>query len=233
MRKAFNHFIEQIKSYLTFNYAERRGIIVLTLLIIMVEVANAFLPLMVDKDVKDFSAFEEDIRLFEVALDQEDTLKRVIKTFPKAKKKYNPDYSYKKAVPARPPMMIEINTADSAAFVGLYGIGAVFADRILRYRGLLGGFHSSEQLLEVFGMDTIRYNQIKDHIRVDTNHVKKISVNEAEFKALLRHPYLDYETVKAIANYRQYTDSIPNADTLRKVIAYDPIFEKITRYIEY
>lgn len=228
-----HELIGQIKSFLTFNYAERRGIVVLTLLIIMVEVTNAFLPYMIKKESIDISSFEEELALFEIALRQPDTLKSDGGKSFKPKKKQNPDYTYKKAVPSRPPVIVEINTADSAALVSLYGIGAVFADRIIKYRGLLGGFYSTEQLLEVYGMDTIRYDQIKDHIRADTGHVNKIPVNEAGFKTLLRHPYLDYETVKAIVNYRQYTDSIPNMDILRKVIAYDPIFEKIRGYIEF
>lgn len=233
MPAQMNKLLEQIKSYLTFNYAERRGILVLTLLIIMVEVANAFLPILAKEESIDMNEFEEELRLFEIAMQQADTIKKEERTPYIPNKKQNPNYTYKKAVPQRPPVIVEINTADSAALVGLYGIGAVFADRILKYRGLLGGFYSTDQLLEVYGMDSVRFNQIKERIRVDTGLVRKIHINKDEFKSLLRHPYLDYETVKAIVNYRQYTDSIPNADTLRKVVAYDPIFEKISGYIAY
>jgi competence protein ComEA len=70
-------------------------------------------------------------------------------------------------------------------------------------------------------------------VEADTSKIIKIPVNEAEFKALLHHPYLDYETVKSIFNYRREYGIIPNGDTLRNVIGYDPMFEKIKPYMEY
>jgi hypothetical protein len=82
-------------------------------------------------------------------------------------------------------------------------------------------------------MDSIRYAGINEHVYTDTSRIKKISVNEAEFKALLKHPYLDYETVKLICNYREYTRPITCRDTLRSVIAFDPMYEKVVHYIEY
>ncbi|MEN8225285.1 MAG: helix-hairpin-helix domain-containing protein [Bacteroidota bacterium] len=236
MRPFFDHINEQLKAYLSFNYAERRGIMVLVLLIILVEGANAILPQIIEKETDDFSGFKDDIRKFELALAQADSLDR---ESIKKKKEYTPRRQYpntkyrKKASPAKPPVIIEINTADSAELVRLYGIGAVFAGRILKYRGLLGGFFSPTQLLEVYGMDSIRYDQIKDHVIVDPIAMTKIQINTADFKSLLRHPYLDYETVKAIFNYRQKNDSIANADTLKRIVSYDPMFEKVKHYIEY
>lgn len=233
MRNIIHQFKEQSKAYLTFNYAERRGIMVLVILILTVEGVSVFLPQVISKETTDFSDLKEDIRQFEIALAQPDTLPGKADKKKQQKQYHYPNNTYKKAAPAKPPMIVEINTADSAKLVGLYGIGAVFADRILKYRGLLGGFYTKEQLLEVYGMDSTRYDQLKDQIKVSQDLIVKIPVNNAEFKTLLRHPYLDYETVKSIVNYRQKNDSIPNADTLRKVIAYDPMFEKVKSYIEY
>ena len=234
MRSLFKHISEQSKSYLTFNYAERRGIMVLVMLILLAEGVNAFLPTLIEKETFDTSDFEEDIRQFEIALSQADTLVRKTYTRKQTSKTQFPNYTYKKkAAPAKPPMMIEINTADSAQLVGLYGIGAVFADRILKYRGLLGGFFTPGQLLEVYGMDSIRYEQFIDHVTIDTSFIERIMVNEAEFKTLLRHPYLDYETVKSIVNYIRDSGPITCHDTLRVVIGYDPMFEKVKHYISF
>ena len=44
---------------------------------------------------------------------------------------------------------IDINTADSAAWVALNGIGPGFAKRIMTYREKLGGFYQVDQLKEV------------------------------------------------------------------------------------
>jgi len=100
------------------------------------------------------------------------------------------------------PKTIEINSADSVSLLDLNGIGPVFAKRILKYRQMLGGFAYKRQLLEVYGMDTIRLSGFLGQIRIDTMGLKKIDLNKATFKELLAHPYLDYDQVKAIARYR-------------------------------
>ncbi|MEE4256097.1 MAG: helix-hairpin-helix domain-containing protein [Bacteroidales bacterium] len=242
MVKLFRSLKEGVKGYLTFNYAERRGIMVLIVLILLTESVNALLPVLVKEESCDMSQFKEEIKAFEAALNAPDTLKKyeTRKTkYEKRSAKYEKEQfpkqsSYtKKAFAERPPLMIEINTADSALLVRLYGIGPSFARRILKYRGMLGGFFSTEQLLEVYGMDSSRYNGILENIHVDTSQISKIPVNEADFKTLLQHPYLDYETVKLIVNYRDHVGPITCSDTLRKVIAYDPMWEAFRRYANY
>jgi len=208
---------------------------VLIMLIMAVESVNALLPEFIKRESIDMTAFEQEIAKFEAILNQADTVKK-FPAYEKApiSKQYPKQYTYnKKAFAERPPLMIEINTADSAQLVKLYGIGPSFAGRILKYRGMLGGFFSIEQLLEVYGMDSVRYAGIQNNVKADTSLILAIDVNTAEFKTLLHHPYLDYETVKLICNYREYSGPITCSDTLRKVIGYDPMYEKVKPYIEY
>src|SRR5665648_1161064 len=47
--------------------------------------------------------------------------------------------------------LIDINSCDSATLVTLSGIGPVLSARIIKYRRLLGGFATTEQLKEVYG----------------------------------------------------------------------------------
>lgn len=101
-----------------------------------------------------------------------------------------------------PKKLIEINSADSTLLMSLYGIGPSFAGRIIKYRSLLGGYHTCNQLLEVYGMDSLRYDGFFKRIWADTSLVRKININTAEFRVLLRHPYLDYDAVKCIVQYR-------------------------------
>ena len=242
MTKLFRNIKEGVKSYLTFNYAERRGIMVLVVLILMAESVNALLPVFIKPQDCSNDDLKQELLAFEAALNAPDTLEkhetRIMNNDTRSnkydKKQFPKQSLYtKKAFAERPPLMIEINTADSAQLVRLYGIGPSFAGRILKYRGMLGGFFSTEQLLEVYGMDSSRYNGIKKHICVDPSIITKIPVNEAAFKTLLHHPYLDYETVRMIVNYREHVGPITNSDTLRMVIAYDPMWEAFRRYAEY
>jgi DNA uptake protein ComE-like DNA-binding protein len=98
--------------------------------------------------------------------------------------------------------LIEINKADSAGLVKLRGIGPVFAARIIKYRNLLGGFHSVSQLLEVYNFPEETYRDIRKYIYTDTLSIKKLRINFAGYKEFLRHPYLDSGDVRNILDYR-------------------------------
>ncbi|MBN1108862.1 MAG: helix-hairpin-helix domain-containing protein, partial [Bacteroidales bacterium] len=52
----------------------------------------------------------------------------------------------------RPVEVIELNTCDSAMLEALPGLGPVLSARIIKYRKLLGGYVSAEQLREVYGL---------------------------------------------------------------------------------
>ncbi len=101
-----------------------------------------------------------------------------------------------------PVLKIEINSADSISLLALYGIGPYFSQRIIKYRNLLGGYYSTSQLLEVYGMDSIRYLGFSHDTRVDTNLVQKINLVTVVFRDLLRHPYIQYEMVKSFIQIR-------------------------------
>ncbi len=127
--------------------------------------------------------------------------------------------------------IIEINTSDSVKLLDLYGIGPVFAGRIIKYRNLLGGFRECTQPLEIYGMDTIRYNGFRSRISVNESELEKLDINTCGFKDLLRHPYLDYEAVKKLVGYRDnhgpmsspailWTDSILPVDLKNKLLPY-------------
>ncbi len=130
------------------------------------------------------------------------------------------------------PALIDINLADSMAFRRLRGIGPVFARRIVRYRELLGGYHRIDQLMEVYGMDSIRYGQIRDYLFVSPDHVRKLDLNQAGFAELIRHPYLDRETVTAILNLRRQHGPFESAADIRQSHLIDQAnWERIAPYL--
>jgi DNA uptake protein ComE-like DNA-binding protein len=98
--------------------------------------------------------------------------------------------------------IVELNTADSAELTKLYGIGPVFASRIIKYRNLLGGYHSPSQLREVYGLREETMKLIQDYVIADTTCIKPLRINFADYRDLLRHPYLEKHHVEAILNYR-------------------------------
>lgn len=127
--------------------------------------------------------------------------------------------------------ILDINMADSTALIDLPQIGQVMASRIHRYRNRLGGFVAMEQLFEIKGMDNERFETIKPYIILEHSEITKINVNQDEFKTLLRHPYLEYEQVKAIVNHREKKGFINNWEQLHGIVGeVNPLLESYVCY---
>ena len=98
---------------------------------------------------------------------------------------------------------LEINSADSAALVAINGIGAKSASEIIRYRTLLGGYHSVEQISELKVITEENFAKILQQICCDSCKISKIDINFAGPKELERHPYVSARALRRIIKQRQ------------------------------
>lgn len=131
-----------------------------------------------------------------------------------------------------PKYQVELNSADSAELVKVYGIGPATARRILRYREKLGGFVSPEQLKDVAGIDSARYEMMKDGIFADGEVIRKIEINLLSITELRQHPYIDYYIAKAIVDRRIKKGLYTSPDELREIpLIYEALFRKLRPYI--
>lgn len=129
--------------------------------------------------------------------------------------------------------IIDINSADTTLLKQLPGIGSAFAKWIVEYRTKLGGYCETEQLLEVYRLDSTRYDGIKDLVKIDSLFTpNKLKINTDTFKILLRHPYLEYEDVKKIVNYREQKGLITSWGQLVGIVG-DAINPRLRYYVEY
>jgi competence ComEA-like helix-hairpin-helix protein len=124
---------------------------------------------------------------------------------------------------------VELNSADSLALIGLNGVGPSFAKRILKYRSILGGYTSIEQLKEVYGFTEELYEKVKPFVCVDAVTVKKLDLNKDDFKVINKHPYLSYELTKALLDWRKKT--VITATNLRDIINDDSVYNKLLPYL--
>jgi len=132
------------------------------------------------------------------------------------------------------PVIVDINTADSAQLDEIKGIGGAFASRIIKYRERLGGFYKKEQLLEVYGLNAEKYAEIESQISLSSVTVKSININTAVFDDLKRNPYLSYKQINAIIQYRKQHGNYANLSDLKKVVILNQeVIDKIAPYISF
>lgn len=134
--------------------------------------------------------------------------------------------------PSLASVMIHINNADTTQWQQIRGIGPVFSRRIASYRDLLGGFYSTEQLREVYGMDSLKFEQISNHIFIDSIQLRKINLNSADFTTLIKHPYLNRNQVNSILRIRERHGNYSTIEDIKKseLITEDD-FRKIAPYL--
>ena len=128
---------------------------------------------------------------------------------------------------------IEINTADSAAYEALYGIGPAYASRIVKYRRILGGFYSVEQVRETYGISDSTFMLIKPHLTVNPALVNKIDINNADYEILRKHPYIHAKIAHAIIGYRTMNGKFESLDKLKELkLITEDVFNKIAPYLK-
>ena len=172
---------------------------------------------------EDYAQLEPFIVLPEVA--QRNVKKKSEKTeFQKEEAKPAP-----KAIPH-----VDLNTVDSTTLVELPRIGPYMAMRILEFRDKLGGYVDKEQLRDVKGMDSTRFDVIAPYINLGDAEPEKLDVNRADFKTLVHHPYLSYEQVKRIVNQREKRGMIKNWAQLQALLKDDdelhPLLEHYLKF---
>ena len=99
---------------------------------------------------------------------------------------------------------VDINTADSAMFDALPGIGPYFAAKMEEYRGRLGGYSFPEQLLDIYNFGEERFDGLKDLIECSEPPAYELWTLPAD--ELRKHPYIrSRQAADAIVLYRENT----------------------------
>lgn len=112
------------------------------------------------------------------------------------------DSVYRRLEPYIKIPLVDINTADSAAFDGLPGIGPYFAAKMVEYRAELGGYSYPEQLMDIYNFGPERYEALEDLISCSAPEAYGLWTLPAE--ELRRHPYIrTWQAANAIVLYRE------------------------------
>lgn len=132
------------------------------------------------------------------------------------------------------PRPVEINTADSIALVSVPGIGPAFAKGLIKYREKLGGYHSLDQLGEVYVLrdkpDAVA--RIRERLVVDTLMVRRMPVNTVTVEELAAHPYAGWRVAKALVAYRGQHGPFRDVAAIKGcALVSDSLFRKLAPYL--
>ncbi len=128
--------------------------------------------------------------------------------------------------------VIDINLADTTAFISLPGIGSKLAARIVNFRDKLGGFYSVNQVGETFGLPDSTFQKIKQYLKLENVSVKKININTATVDELKAHPYIRYSLANPIVAYRNEHGPFAKVEDIKKVMAVtEEVYNKISPYL--
>lgn len=129
---------------------------------------------------------------------------------------------------------VDLNTCDTSEIVRIPQFGAKRAQKLVEYRRKLGGFHSFEQLHEIFVLQNIDLAHCEKYFIIDANKIKKIHLNRFTYKELLSHPYFDAYLAKTVIAYREQHGKIQNINEFQKIThAYPELIEKLRPYLSF
>lgn len=219
----------RVKEYLTFTKRERNGILFLVVIMLFIVFSPKYLCKSAPVDPQIVQ------RVNEVYADTTaDTLR--IKTDTRHFSPAGP--SYKRAGPAPYKRQkiepFEVNTADTAQFIALPGIGSKLASRIVTFREKLGGFYDVTQVSEVYGLQDSVFRKILPLLRCDAGKIRRININAAGKDELKSHPYIRWNIAEAVLAYREQHGNFSSADDLAKLETIEPgALKRMIPYISF
>ena len=127
---------------------------------------------------------------------------------------------------------VDINSAESAQWKDLSGIGEILSARIVSYRNRLGGFHSKNQLREVYGLKEEVLIALDSQLILENTHLRQLNINTATIEELKSHPYISWQIANSIVKYREQHGTYDNIEELTKLVLVDKAFlNKISPYL--
>lgn len=146
----------------------------------------------------------------------------------------NPKAGLQRASPENGRKLLDINSCDSSSLVELPGIGPVLSVRIIKYRNLIGGYLSPDQLREVYGLSDETFARIRSGLYADTSRIRKIRINEAGYGELARHPYFQKGEAGAVIRYREEKGRIGSLSELavNRILSSETL-TRIGRYLDF
>lgn len=128
----------------------------------------------------------------------------------------------------------DINTATIEDLRTIKGIGEILSARIIKFRNKLGGFVSTEQYEEIYGLESEVVKNLQKLTFITKEFCpQQININSATIKELVAHPYINYECSKAIVRYREKNGPYKSLELVSRFFHENNLkFEKASPYFK-
>jgi DNA uptake protein ComE-like DNA-binding protein len=191
--------LQQFGDWFGFTRRQRRSTSILLLLIVITGLSRFLIP------QRDVAVEEISLGSYEACLDS-----LIVNGGQYSEEEGKPEQEVirRKIVP------VDLNRCDSAALEALPGIGPVLSARIIKYRYLIGGYASVDQLKEIYGLSKETFNLVSERVTADPSDVRIVNGNSADYRQMIRLPYLDAADVTSILNYRKMKGTIRDINDL-------------------
>lgn len=158
------------------------------------------------------------------------TIKALAKEYPQYEKREYPKNTT--AYTPRAIQKIDVNLADTAAYIALPGIGSKLSQRIISFREKLGGFYSINQVGETYLLPDSTFQKIKSYLVLGNSAIKKININTASADEMKVHPYIRYNMANAIFEYRKQHGNFSTVAQIKKIMMVtEEMYSKANPYL--
>ncbi|MEG1555716.1 MAG: helix-hairpin-helix domain-containing protein [Bacteroidales bacterium] len=147
---------------------------------------------------------------------------------------YFDDSTFRKKQPLYTIIKIDLNHCDTSDIIKIPQFGSKRAQKIIEYREQLGGYYNFAQLNEIYILQNIQLDYIDKYFTLDSKAIRKIKINEADYKELISHPYFDAYLTKSVLHYRNKYGKIKDLNEFQRATnAYHELLKKIESYLEF
>ncbi len=127
----------------------------------------------------------------------------------------------------------DLNTADTLTLMQLRGIGQRRAARIVELREKLGGFVSTAQLADVWGIEPALVDSLAKYGRIAPDfQPRPLALNSASVEELRAHPYIGPRLARVISAFRDQHGPFTRPEDLKQIrIMEESTYQKLQPYL--
>jgi len=160
----FSKLVKYCKDYLTFNKSERRGLLVLCILILLLIILNILLPFLKTQKTYDYSKFDAEVNEFIKT-------QEIVTVKPKTYRQKDPFNIYDANASAVEqklnPVAFDPNTLPYDGFIEM-GLSSKQALTIIKYRTKGGKFYKKEDFKKMYCISEKEYEALEPYIEIKT-----------------------------------------------------------------